>query len=123
MVQDELESLLDDSGHLRTLAFLYGSKGMCSKALSIWRILARNYSTGLWKDLSENGFCGTLVGKRSGEEIAAIEAAKILKELSDEDLVLEHLGWVCISGKELVYLITSVLLLNFICRCQTLIKI
>jgi hypothetical protein len=39
-----------------------------------------------------------LVGKRSGEEIAAIEAAKILKELSDEDLVLEHLGWVCISG-------------------------
>ena len=84
---------------------------------------ARNYSTGLWKDLSENGFCGTLVGKRSGEEIAAIEAAKILKELSDEDLVLEHLGWVRFSGKELVYLITSVLLLNFICRWQTLIKI
>ncbi|CAD6215418.1 unnamed protein product [Miscanthus lutarioriparius] len=100
-IVDELESLLDDSGHLRTLAFLYGSKGMCSKALSIWRILARNYSTGLWKDLSENGSCGTLVGKRSGEEIAAIEAAKILKELSDEDLVLEHLGWVADIDQDL----------------------
>ncbi|CAD6273374.1 unnamed protein product [Miscanthus lutarioriparius] len=100
-IVDELESLLDDSGHLRTLAFLYGSKGMCSKALSIWRLLARNYSTGLWKDLSENGFCGTLVGKRSGEEIAAIEAAKILKELSNEDLVLEHLGWVADIDQDL----------------------
>lgn len=96
--QDELESLLDDSGHLRTLAFLYGSKGMCPKALAIWRILARNYSSGLWKDMSENGSCGSSVAKRSGEEIAAIEAAKILKTSSDEDLVLEHLGWVCISG-------------------------
>lgn len=74
---------------------------MCSKALAIWRVLARNYSAGLWKDLSENGSCGTSVGKRSGEEIAATEAAKILKASSDEDLVLEHLGWVCISGKGL----------------------
>ena len=111
ILQDELESLLDDSGHLRTLAFLYGSKGMRSKALAIWRILARNYSAGLWKDQSENGSCGTSVDKRS-EEIAAIEAAKILKTSSDEDLVLEHLGWVCISDKHLFYLIVSVLLLN-----------
>ncbi|CAL5097502.1 unnamed protein product [Urochloa decumbens] len=100
-VVDELESLLDDSGHLRTLAFLYGSKGMCSKALSIWRILARNYSAGLWKDLSENGSSGTSVDKRSGEEIAAIEAANILKTSSDEDLVLEHLGWVADIDQEL----------------------
>lgn len=114
-MQDELESLLDDSGHLRTLAFLYGSKGMCSKALAIWRVLARNYSAGLWKDLSENGSCGTSVDKRSAEEIAATEAAKILKASSDEDLVLEHLGWVCISGKGLClsyskYIITECLL-------------
>ncbi|RLN28039.1 transforming growth factor-beta receptor-associated protein 1 [Panicum miliaceum] len=99
-VVDELESLLDDSGHLRTLAFLYGSKGMCSKALAIWHILARNYSAGLWKDKSENGSCGTSVDKRS-KEIAAIEAAKILKTSSDEDLVLEHLGWVADIDQEL----------------------
>ncbi|OEL24483.1 hypothetical protein BAE44_0014496, partial [Dichanthelium oligosanthes] len=100
-VVDELESLLDHSGHLRTLAFLYGSKGMCSKALSIWRILARNYSAGLWKDLSEKVFYGTSVEKRSGEEIAAIEAAKILKTSSNEDLILEHLGWVADIDQEL----------------------
>ncbi|KAG2623954.1 hypothetical protein PVAP13_3KG092900 [Panicum virgatum] len=99
-VVDELESLLDDSGHLRTLAFLYGSKGMRSKALAIWRILARNYIAGLWKDQSENGSCGTSVDKRS-EEIAAREAAKILKTSSDEDLVLEHLGWVADIDQEL----------------------
>lgn len=97
-MQDELESLLDDSGHLRTLAFLYGSKGMCSKALAIWRILARNYGAGLWKDLSENGSDETSVDKKSGEGIAAIEASKILKTSSDEELILEHLGWVCSSG-------------------------
>lgn len=97
-MQDELESLLDDSGHLRTLAFLYGSKGMCSKALVIWRILARNYGAGLWKDLSENGSDETSVDKRSSERIAAIEASKILKTSSDEELILEHLGWVCSSG-------------------------
>jgi len=105
-VVDELESLLDDSGHLRTLAFLYGSKGMCSKALAIWRILARNYSAGLWKDQSENGSCGTSVDKRS-EEIAAIEAAKILKTSSDEDLVLEHLGWVADIDQELAIAILT----------------
>ncbi|KAF8725581.1 hypothetical protein HU200_020118 [Digitaria exilis] len=106
-VVDELESLLDDSGHLRTLAFLYGSKGMCSKALAIWRVLARNYSAGLWKDLSENGSCGTSVEKRSGEEIAATEAAKILKASSDEDLVLEHLGWVADIDQELAIAILT----------------
>jgi len=105
-VVDELESLLDDSGHLRTLAFLYGSKGMRSKALAIWRILARNYSAGLWKDQSENGSCGTSVDKRS-EEIAAIEAAKILKTSSDEDLVLEHLGWVADIDQELAIAILT----------------
>jgi hypothetical protein len=100
VVQEELESLLDDSGHLRTLAFLYGSKGMCSKSLGIWRILARNYSTGLWKDhaiLPETDSLETSVGKMSGEEIAAVEASKILQASSDQDLVLEHLGWVFTS--------------------------
>ena len=55
-VQEELENLLDESGHLRTLAFLYASREMSSKALAIWRVLARNYSSGLWKDPAfENG--------------------------------------------------------------------
>ncbi|KAL5230328.1 hypothetical protein ABZP36_029104 [Zizania latifolia] len=103
-IVEELESLLDDSGHLRTLAFLYGSKGMCSKALGIWRILARNYSTGLWKDrasLSETDSPESSVDKMSGEEIAAIEASKILQASSDQDLVLEHLGWVADIDPEL----------------------
>ena len=95
-VQEELETLLDDSGHLRTLAFIYASKGISSKALAIWRILARNYSTGLWKDpAQENGVQDTSNNSFSSKEIAAVEASKILEESSDQDLVLQHLGWVC----------------------------
>ncbi|XP_020160695.1 vacuolar sorting protein 3 [Aegilops tauschii subsp. strangulata] len=103
-VVDELESLLDNSGHLRTLAFLYGSKGMCSQAVAIWRILARNYSTGLWKDrpnLPGTDSQETSADKKSGEEIAAIEASKILQATSDQDLVLEHLGWVADIDQDL----------------------
>nr|KJB69957.1 hypothetical protein B456_011G051400 [Gossypium raimondii] len=93
-IVEELETLLDGSGHLRALAFLYASKGMSSKALAIWRILARNYSSGLWKDLAvENGMhdgaCVT-----SGRETAATEASNILEDSSDQDLVLQHLAWI-----------------------------
>lgn len=103
-VVEELESLLENSGHQRTLAFLYGSKGMCSQAVAIWRILARNYSTGLWKDrpnLPETDTHEALAEKRSGEQIAAIEASKILQATSDQDLVLEHLGWVADIDQDL----------------------
>ncbi|KAF2302848.1 hypothetical protein GH714_008956 [Hevea brasiliensis] len=94
-VQEELETLLDDSGHLRTLAFLYASKGMSSKALAIWRILARNYSSGLWEDpVVETDLQDGSKNIVSGREIAAIEASKILEELSDQELVLQHLGWI-----------------------------
>lgn len=94
-IVEELETLLDDSGHLRTLAFLYAIKGMSSKALAIWRILARNYSTGLWKDPAlENGLQDTSNNCISSKEIAATEASKILEESSDQDLVLQHLGWI-----------------------------
>ncbi|KAL5775577.1 hypothetical protein ACOSP7_013134 [Xanthoceras sorbifolium] len=94
-IVEELETLLDDSGHLRTLAFLYASKGMSSKALAIWRVLARNYSSGLWKDLAvENDLHDDSTDAISGREIAAMEASKILEESSDEDLILQHLGWI-----------------------------
>ncbi|PON60728.1 Vacuolar sorting protein 39/Transforming growth factor beta receptor-associated domain [Trema orientale] len=94
-VVEELETLLDDSGHLRTLAFLYASRGMSSKALAIWRILARNYSSGLWKDASlESGLDDTSTHILSGKETAAAEASKILEESSDAELVLQHLGWI-----------------------------
>lgn len=94
-VQEELETLLDDSGHLRTLAFLYASKGMSGKALAIWRVLARNYSSGLWKDPAmKNVSQDTDANVITGKEIAAIEASKILEVSSDQDLVLQHLGWV-----------------------------
>ncbi|XP_050146674.1 vacuolar sorting protein 3-like isoform X3 [Malus sylvestris] len=94
-VVEELETLLDDSGHLRTLAFLYASKGISSKALGIWHILARNYSSGLWKDpMLENGSQDGGTSIISGKETAAAEASKLLEESSDPALVLQHLGWV-----------------------------
>ncbi|CAB4276672.1 unnamed protein product [Prunus armeniaca] len=94
-VVEELETLLDDSGHLRTLAFLYASKGMSSKALGIWRILARHYSSGLWKDpVMESGSQDGGTNIVSGKETAAAEASKLLEESSDPGLVLQHLGWV-----------------------------
>ncbi|KAE8719977.1 cyclin-T1-5-like [Hibiscus syriacus] len=94
-VQEELETLLDGSGHLRALAFLYASKGLSSKALAIWRILARNYSSGLWKDPAvENGVHDGNACVTSGREIAATEAANILQDSSYQDLVLQHLAWI-----------------------------
>ncbi|PIM99413.1 hypothetical protein CDL12_28100 [Handroanthus impetiginosus] len=95
-VVEELEALLNDSGHLRTLAFLYAGKGMSSKALSIWRILARNYSSSSYhKDQSEETDIQDPSRKFTcGRENAALEATKILEESSDQDLVLQHLGWI-----------------------------
>ncbi|KAL4585968.1 hypothetical protein LXL04_010596 [Taraxacum kok-saghyz] len=96
-IVDELESLLNESGHLRTLAFLCESKGMSSKALAIWRILARNYSSGFWKDqtrINETRGEESVNIVISGKETAATEASRILEELSDKDLILQHLGWI-----------------------------
>ncbi|KAK1314503.1 hypothetical protein QJS10_CPA06g01500 [Acorus calamus] len=109
-VVEELESLLDESGHLRTLAFLYASKGMSSKALAIWRILARNYSTGLWNDQSavESDSQDNSTNFIPGHCAAALEASKLLEESSDEDMVLHHLGWIADIDQELaVRVLTS----------------
>ncbi|XP_022724772.1 transforming growth factor-beta receptor-associated protein 1-like [Durio zibethinus] len=94
-IVEELETLLDGSGHLRTLAFLYASKGMSSKALAIWHILARNYSSGLWKDPAvENGVHDGSACVTSGRETAVTEASKILEDSSDQGLILQHLSWI-----------------------------
>ncbi|CAA6663891.1 unnamed protein product [Spirodela intermedia] len=85
-VVEELETLLVNSGHSRTLAFLYASKGMNSKALTIWRKLARTYSAGLWIDPAT-------VHLFSSQRAAALEASKLLEESSDQHLILQHLGW------------------------------
>lgn len=109
-VVEELESLLDDSGHLRTLAFLYASKGMCSKALTIWRLLARNYSTGLWKDPTASAGCDSLDTSAysiSSQKAAATEASELLQESSDQDLVLEHLGWIADIDQELAVMVLT----------------
>jgi hypothetical protein len=82
---------LNNSGHLRTLAFLYGSKGMDSKSVAIWRHLARNYAANLWRESVDRLGHGT-----SNERKAAEEASKILQFSSDQNLVLEHLSWVCL---------------------------
>ncbi|ERN20206.1 transforming growth factor-beta receptor-associated protein 1 homolog [Amborella trichopoda] len=108
-VVEELETLLEDSGHLRTLAYLYASKGMCSKALDIWRILARNYSAGLLKDPPagldvQYSFMKSL----SGQWAAATEASHLLEESSDQKLVLQHLEWIADVDQELaVRVLTS----------------
>lgn len=94
-VQEELESLLNDSGHLQTLAFLYSSKGMTSKALSIWRLLAKNYSSGFWKSPAGSNDLQDASIVTCSWETAVKEASKILEESSDQNLVLQHLGWVC----------------------------
>ncbi|CAL0324401.1 unnamed protein product [Lupinus luteus] len=108
-VVEELEQMLEESGHLRTLAFLCASKGMSSKAVSIWRILARNYSSGLWKDIaSDNNILDSEENLISGKAIAAAEASKILEESSDQDLILQHLGWIAdISQVLAVKVLTS----------------
>ncbi|CAK9184466.1 unnamed protein product [Ilex paraguariensis] len=94
-IVEELETLLNDSGHLRTLAFLYASKGMSSKAVAIWRLLARNYSLGYWKNpAGENDSHDASINGISVKEAAASEASRILEESSDQDLVLQHLGWI-----------------------------
>lgn len=102
--------MLGDSGHLRTLAFLYASKGISSKALSIWHILARNYSTGFWKDTSisvEHDLLDVSIDSISGQKAAAIEASKLLEESADQDLVLEHLGWIADIDQDLAVLILT----------------
>lgn len=99
-VQEELEALLNDSGHLRTLAFLYAGKGISAKALSTWRILARNYSSANYRnDQSEQSGLEDLSRNIAlNRETAAAEASKILEESSDQDLILQHLKWVRIQN-------------------------
>lgn len=107
-VQEELETLLDDSGHLRTLAFLYASKGIHSKALAIWRILARSYSAGLWKDPNVGSISHDNTNIISAQKTAAMEASNLLEESSDQDMVLQHLGWIADVDQELaVKVLTS----------------
>ncbi|GAB2262656.1 hypothetical protein Droror1_Dr00003653 [Drosera rotundifolia] len=108
-IVDELEALLEESGHLRVLAFLYAHKGMSSKALAIWRALARNYSSGLWKESThENGIRDLSTAVLPGRRTAAVEASKILDALSDQDLILQHLGWISEVDQDLaVQVLTS----------------
>ncbi|KAI5422959.1 vacuolar sorting protein 3 [Lathyrus oleraceus] len=108
-IVEELEHMLEESGHLRTLAFLYASKGMSSKAVSIWRILARSYSSSLRKDLAlETIIQNSGENLISGKAIAAVEASRILEESSDQDLILQHLGWIAdISQVLAVKVLTS----------------
>ncbi|XP_015076339.1 vacuolar sorting protein 3 isoform X3 [Solanum pennellii] len=94
-VVEELELLLSESGHLRALAFLYASKGMSSKSLSIWRVLARNYSSSYLNDShGANHLQDTINSITSDQETAVMEASKILESSSDQELVLQHLGWI-----------------------------
>ncbi|XP_057545344.1 vacuolar sorting protein 3 isoform X1 [Amaranthus tricolor] len=101
-VVEELETLLEESGHLRTLAFLYANKGINSKALAIWRVLARNCLSDAHEDPAETGdLTDSNTALVSGRETAAIEASKILEESADVDSILQHLGWISEVDEEL----------------------
>ncbi|KAL1537595.1 vacuolar sorting protein 3 isoform X1 [Salvia divinorum] len=95
-VVEELEALMMESGHLRTLAFLYAGKGMSAKAVSTWRVLARKYSSGSYhyEQSEETDLQDPSTRFISNREAAAIEASKILEESSDQDVILQHLGWI-----------------------------
>ncbi|XP_020584474.1 uncharacterized protein LOC110027402 isoform X2 [Phalaenopsis equestris] len=109
-VVEDLETLLDGSGHLRTLAFLYASKGMYSKALTIWCVMAKNYSTAFWENPTahlDNPSDSSSDLLSSWRIAAAFEASKLLQESSDEALVLEHLGWIADIDQESAILILT----------------
>ncbi|KAL8498145.1 hypothetical protein ACS0TY_021467 [Phlomoides rotata] len=94
-VQEELESLLNDSGHLCVLAFLYAGKGISAKAVSTWRTLARNYpSANYHNDQSESGLHDLSRKIAFNMETAAAKASKILEESSDQESVLQSLIWI-----------------------------
>ncbi|KAL9224802.1 hypothetical protein vseg_000803 [Gypsophila vaccaria] len=108
-VVEELETLLEESGHLRTLAFLYAKKGMSSNALAIWRVLARNYSSDFDQEsVHRHNIDDTHLMQVFSKETAAAEASKILEESADQDLILQHLGWISEINEELaVQILTS----------------
>ncbi|CAN8312975.1 unnamed protein product [Cochlearia groenlandica] len=95
-VVEELETILNESEHLRTLAFLYASKGMSAKALAIWRLFTKNYSSGLWQDSDDlvPYLHNDELIRLSGKVAAAAEAARILEEPCDSELTLQHLSWI-----------------------------
>ncbi|KAL8502286.1 hypothetical protein ACS0TY_021426 [Phlomoides rotata] len=94
-VQEELEALLNDSGHLCALAFLYAGKGISAKAVSTWRTLARNYSSANYhNDQSESGLQDLSRKIAFNRETAAAMASAILEESSDQELVLQNLIWI-----------------------------
>ncbi|XP_057829008.2 vacuolar sorting protein 3 isoform X2 [Cryptomeria japonica] len=94
-VVEELEALLKESGHLRTLAFLYSSKGLQPQALEIWQVLVQRNLT---MPLEGSSFARKKGNESTGftpdQLAAAAEAAHILEESSDHKLVLKHLAWI-----------------------------
>lgn len=92
-MQEELEGHLHDSGHLRTLAFLYASKGMYTKSLDVWRALALNLSNGSRKDALLR-WDVQYPSTKFTQKDAATQASHLLEESSDKSIVLQHLEWV-----------------------------
>lgn len=109
---EEVENLLQESGKLRTLAFLYETKGMHALALQVWQTLAEGK---VHVPMVE-----TLPGRRIQEIAltdrvetsilqlaAAREASRLLEASSDGDLVLTHLKWILKISQDLALQILS----------------
>eukprot|EP00250_Pteridium_aquilinum_P021146 c25040_g1_i1 orf=503-3787(-) len=92
---EELEDLLQKSGKLRTLAFLYETKGMVEQALKVWQTLAEgNAHTPMPARRIQEIKSTDQVETSSLRLAAAGEASRLLEASSDGVLVLTHLKWI-----------------------------
>lgn len=101
VVQEEVEDLLQKSGKLRTLGFLYETKGMVEQALQVWQTLAdcndcMPVHARRLQEIKSTGQIQTPILQLA----SAGEAARLLEGSSDGSLVLTHLKWVIIFVKE-----------------------
>ncbi|KAI5072328.1 hypothetical protein GOP47_0012434 [Adiantum capillus-veneris] len=100
---EELEDMLHQSGRLRTLGFLYESKGMVEKALQVWQTLADSSNTRISvpaRRMQEiKNFNET---ENPGLQLAAArEASRLLEASQDGVLVLKHLKWILNVSQDL----------------------
>ncbi|MCO5566316.1 hypothetical protein L7F22_019993 [Adiantum nelumboides] len=100
---EELADMICQSGRLRTLGFLYESKGMVEKALEVWQTLAGSCDTRTSmpaRRMQEIENSNQM--EKQGLQIAAArEASRLLEASSDGVLVLTHLKWILNVSQDL----------------------
>lgn len=105
---EEVEDLLQKSGKLRTLGFLYETKGMVEQALQVWQTLAdcndcMPVHARRLQEIKSTGQIQTPILQLA----SAGEAARLLEGSSDGSLVLTHLKWILRVSKDLAIQVLS----------------